>query len=468
MTPKKIAAFAIGPFGGALLGLITLPVITWFFTQEDVGRLSMLQVVMGFSILLFSLGLDQSYVREFHEVNDRQKLLKLATYPGVLLLSASVLLLMIFGVSLSDWVFGVDNITLSILVIITLLCSFLSRFLSLILRMQERGLAYSMSQLLPKLLLLLTIGAYVLFGADKTLLNLIAAYTATIVFVCVVYGWNTRREWYPAIYAEFDIVQLRNMLAFGLPLILGGLAFWGLTAVDKIFLRTLTNFDELAIYSVAVSFAAAATILKSVFSTVWAPIVYKWASEGEVIDKVEKVMNYVLAIVVFVFCLTGLLSWVITYFLPSNYSEVQWIVVSCIGFPLLYLLSETTVVGIGITRRSSYSMFAAGLALFVNLVGNWILIPAFGAKGAAASTCFSFWVFFILRTEFSILLWLPLPRIRLYLMSSLCVAMAIASTLFGNDWNHSILIIWGFVLLGACAVFGVEVRSMFRYLRQQL
>lgn len=67
MTPQKIAAFAIGPIGGAVLGLISLPIITWFFSQEDVGRMAMLQVTLGFSILLFSLGLDQSYVREFHE-----------------------------------------------------------------------------------------------------------------------------------------------------------------------------------------------------------------------------------------------------------------------------------------------------------------------------------------------------------------------------------------------------------------
>ncbi|WP_404401767.1 oligosaccharide flippase family protein [Idiomarina seosinensis] len=468
MTPRKIAAFAIGPFGGALFGLVTLPVITWFFSQEDVGRLSMLQVVMGFSILLFSLGLDQSYVREFHEVDDRPKLLKHATYPGIVLLSLSVVALMVFGVSLSQLVFGVESFTLNLLIILALLSSFLSRFLSLILRMQERGLAYSMSQLLPKLLLLCTIGAYLFLDADKTLVNLIAAYTAATFFVCLVYGWNTRREWFPSISTKLEVAQFRNMFAFGLPLIVGGLAFWGLTAVDKIFLRALTNFDELAVYSVAVSFAAAATILKSVFSTVWAPIVYKWASQGEGIEKVEKVTNYVLAIVVLVFCLTGLFSWVITYFLPSNYSGVQWIVISCIGYPLLYLLSETTVVGIGITRKSSYSMFAATLAFIVNLIGNWMLIPEYGAKGAAASTCFSFWVFFILRTEFSIFLWQPLPRRRLYLMSALCVAMAIVSTLFGDNWSQTVLMLWGIVLLGAYVVFATEVSSTFHYLRSKL
>ncbi|HGF7196553.1 TPA: oligosaccharide flippase family protein, partial [Vibrio cholerae] len=87
MTPKKIASFAIGPIGGALLGFITLPIITWFFTQEDVGRLSMLTIAVSFSTLLFPLGLDQAYVREFHESGNKPKLFKTVVMPGLIFLT---------------------------------------------------------------------------------------------------------------------------------------------------------------------------------------------------------------------------------------------------------------------------------------------------------------------------------------------------------------------------------------------
>lgn len=50
MTPKKIAAFAFGPIAGALLSFLTLPMITWFFSQEDIGRMAMLNVVISFII----------------------------------------------------------------------------------------------------------------------------------------------------------------------------------------------------------------------------------------------------------------------------------------------------------------------------------------------------------------------------------------------------------------------------------
>lgn len=464
MTPKQVAAFAIGPIGGAVLGLISLPIITWFFSQEDVGRIAMLQVTLGFSILLFSLGLDQSYVRDFHESDDKPALLKRAMLPGLVLLVVTIVVLLSFGGKLAGWLFDVPELQLSSFVAVALVASYISRFLSLVLRMNERGLAFSMSQLLPKLLMLAIVGGYIALGANKNLANLVLANTAAIAFVCIIFGWNTRAEWMASIRTKLDIDQLKNMLRFGLPLILGGLAFWGLTAIDKVFLRTLASFEELGVYSVSVSFAAAATILQSVFSTIWAPTVYKWASAGTGLENVRKVSRYILALIVLAFVLAGLFSWVISYILPANYSAVQWIVVSCIGYPLLYTLSETTVVGIGISRRSSFSMLAAVAAFAVNLVGNWWLIPIFGAAGAAVSTCISFWVFFFLRTEFSIYLWKPMPRLLLYSFTLISVIGAVMFTLWGEILGEWMMGFW-IVLLGAWgAAFRREIRQVLIYI----
>ena len=419
----------------------------------------MLQVTLGFSILLFSLGLDQSYVREFHEAERKPALLKQAMLPGLVLLFSTVLVLLSLGGTMAGWLFDVPSWHLSALVALALLASFISRFLSLVLLMGERGLAFSMSQLLSKFLLLVIISAYIAVGATKSLTNLILANTAAITFVCAIFGWNTRAELLAGVRAKLDIEQLKKMLRFGLPLILGGLAFWGLTAVDKIFLRTLVSFEELGLYSVSVNFAAAAIILQGVFSTVWAPTVYKWASAGTGLEKVHKVSRYMLALVVLGFTLAGLFSWVVTLILPANYAAVQWIVISCMGYPLLYTLSETTVVGIGITRRSSFAMYAAVSAFAVNLVGNWWLIPIFGAAGAAVSTCVSFWFFFLLRTEFSIYVWKTMPRLLLYTFTLICVAGAMLSTLGGEALRGWMTTYWLIVLLSWFIAFREEMRE---------
>jgi hypothetical protein len=62
---------------------------------------------------------------------------------------------------MAGWLFDLPQWQLSVLVAVALVVSFISRFLSLVLRMNERGLAFSMSQLVPRLLFPVIIGGYV-------------------------------------------------------------------------------------------------------------------------------------------------------------------------------------------------------------------------------------------------------------------------------------------------------------------
>jgi len=132
------------------------------------------------------------------------------------------------------------------------------------------------------------------------------------------------------------------------------------------------------------------------------------------------------------------------------------------------MLSETTVVGIGISRRSSFAMLAALIAFGVNVAGNFWLIPIFGAKGAAVSTCVSFLVFFVLRTEFSIYLWRKMPRGFLYTYTSLSVFFACIFTLYGNDIGKPMSVAWGVLLLTGFASFRREYLSAYKFFRNKI
>lgn len=430
MNLKKILQFSIGPIGAAALGLITLPIVAWLFSPEDIGRLTMLQVTVSFALLLFSLGLDQAYVREFHEVKDKPGLLKAVFLPGFILL-----LIVLVGLTLSPWspsllLFDIDSLFLSVLVYGAILFSFGSRFLSLILRMQERGLAYSMSQLLPKLLFLIIVAGYAWIGAEAIFRNLIMANFLSLLTVFIIYVWNTRKDWIPALTATVDRTKQSQMIRYAIPLIGSGVAFWGLTAMDKVFLRSLSTFEELGIYSISVSFAGAALVFQTIFSTVWAPIVYKWAAEGVDSNKIKDVMDYVTIAVVFIWSAAGMFSWLVTYILPPQFDKVQYILLAAMAYPLLYTLSESTGVGIGIKRKTIYSLLAALVALIINAIGNWWLIPAYQASGAAISSAFSFFVFFIVRTEASAMLWVSFERCKMYGLIFVVLFLALVLNIF--------------------------------------
>lgn len=465
MDRRKIAAFAVGPLAGAALGLVTLPVVAWLYPAEDVGRVAMLNVVSSFCVLLFSLGLDQAYVREYHEAENRPALLKAAVLPGLALLLLALLAALASPGFLARSLFGVDSAMLSLVAASCFLFAFLSRFLSLVLRMQEKGLEFSMSQVLPKLLFLLLLGAYVLLSQGFSFASLLLAQALSIMLTTLVYGWNTRRDWLPALGHGLDRVRLAGMLRYGAPLIMGGAAFWGLTAMDKLLLRSLSTFAELGVYSVAVSFAAAAVIVQNVFSTVWAPTVYRWHAEGVDPARIDRVTDYVLLVIVAVLGLVGLFSWIIPWLLPAHYDDVQFLVLACMAYPLFYTLSEATAVGLGITRRSGYAMAASLVAAGVNFLGCQLLVPGLGAAGAAISTASAFWVFLVCRTEFSSRVWRPLPRRRLYVLTLLCLLAAIAFTLAGRDHRLAFSVVWLLLVLAAALPHRREAATLLARLR---
>ena len=139
MNKKKLLGYMLGPVGSGLLGFVSLPIITWFYSVEDVWRISMLQVFMSFSVLFFCLGLDQAYVREYHESKNKPALLKTVLFPSLALSILSFLLLAIYDLKIvSKWLYEIPSTYLSLITILCFVIALASRFLSLVLRMQER------------------------------------------------------------------------------------------------------------------------------------------------------------------------------------------------------------------------------------------------------------------------------------------------------------------------------------------
>lgn len=431
MNIHKILRYALGPIGAAVLGFITLPLITWFYSVEDVGRISMLQVCTSFFVLLFCLGLDQAYVREYYESLNKPQLLKVVLLPS-LIISITVLSIVYLYDSLivSQWLYGITSHYLSIISICCFLVALVARYLSLILRMQEKALAFSMSQLLPKILFLIFVLCVVYLGFATDSYSLITANALSLFAAFVVYLWNTKSDWLPIFKEKFDWSQFKISLAFGLPLVIGGLASWGLNVMDRIFLRNMSTYAELGVYSVAMSIAGVAALFSGIFNTIWAPMVFKWVSEGNIDFKtIDDISEYVLAAIYFLVVLSGLFSWIIPIFLPQSYVEIQFIITACLLGPLFYTLSETTAVGIAIARKTKLAMLASIFAMLVNLVLNYFLVPQYGASGAAISTAIAFWCFYVVRTELAKIVWRNFKTKKAYTITLALIILAVLNIL---------------------------------------
>lgn len=464
MNIKTIFAFALGPIASAGIGLITVPAIAWIFPPNDVGRLNMIQVAVSFGVLLFNLGLDRAYVREYREWNDRGALLKSCFAPGFAFMLVIVVISIPFNQRVAEWLFGVGHVAYYWILVACVIVSFISRFLSLILRMQDRGIAFSLSQILPKIILLMVMGVFLLPIFTKSFGELEVAYFVSLLSVLFIYSVNTWREWVPALNATVSRQQINYLLGYGVPLIFAGVAYWGLDATSSLALRSLSTLPELAVYSVSMSFAGVGVVFQTIFTVLWAPMVYKWVAEGVDMTRVDGIAHQALAVACAIWVLCGSLSWLADFVLPAHYAQVKYLMVCCIGQPLLYTLSEITCVGIGITRRSMLSLWSTVAALVVNVAASIWLVPAHGAAGAVAANAVAFLVFFVARTEASAYVWRPFPRARLYVFVSTAVGLSIATLALGPGSRFHMGLIWLALLPVVVWFFRAEWMSMYRIL----
>lgn len=436
MNIRKLLGFAIGPIGSAALGVLILPLMSWHFDTTDIGRISLMQLTASLMLITLGAGLDQAYIREFHAVNNRASLLKsVLLIPCVLACCATLIWLFILP-HYTQWIFELPNNNLGILAWVYCLSLLFTRYLSIILRMQERAWSFSFSQISPKIAILTLLAVCTLLNTTGNTLELMSIFVVAQLCTVVLLFQQTRHTLHAAWHAPSQTSDRVHYLRYGIPLALGGLAYWGLVSIDRLMLKHFSNLNEVGIYAMAANFGALALIVQSIFSTVWSPTLFRWVNENRDLTPVLKIFRLLFGIACAVLCLSCLFAPYIVSLLPVKYREVQFIVVSAMMYPLLYTLAEVSGIGINVSRKTYFNTLISLLAFLLNALLCWLLIQHFQARGAAAATAVSFWVFYALKTECSIKLWYAFPRLQAYGGSLLALVFAVCYTLFGTPDNH--------------------------------
>lgn len=451
MNLSKLLGFALGPFMAAGLGLITVPLMAWAFSPDVIGQIAMFNSFLAGCALVLTLGLDQAYVREYHEVENKpQLLLSLASLSlfATFIFACVTIFFNSFFVSLL-FTAQENPLGVSIGLALAVITTVLYRFLSLVLRMQQQALKFSLLQISAKLILVVSLSLLFFltgeFGfATAFSLSCLSLFISTLV--AVGFTW---RECYQAFKNGVDGKLIKQAVQFGWPLVLSGFAYWGLTSIDRWAIRYYAGLEQLGVYSVAFSVAAVMTIFQQVFSTIWAPIVYQWHNKGIDIKQFSIITDWVVIVLSIVFFLVCIFSPVLTLFLPNDYHDVIYLLPACMLFPVFYTLSETTVVGMNVARKTSYSIIVTLLPLALNLILCYLLIPKYLAGGAAVAVSAAFALYLTLRTEVSKKVWQKFNTKKLYVVALFLLGNATWSALTYNvlPWYVSLINLLIIILL---------------------
>jgi O-antigen/teichoic acid export membrane protein len=199
---------------------------------------------------------------------------------------------------------------------------------------------------------------------------------------------------------RFDRPVLRDLLSYSLPLMPANIALWALNLADRIQVQRLAGHQALGTYSVAARVAVPALVLMGAFQTAWAPFAHDVrGQEGDERAKrtYASVLTYWSIVMGWGLVAISLLAPpYIGYSMPhGTHGAIPVVTMLAAGIVLYggYLIVN---IGVSISRRTRVTPLICTVAAVVNLGLNFWAIPAYGIRGAGATTVIGYAVLLLL------------------------------------------------------------------------
>lgn len=399
---KDFIIMSGGSFLNLIIGVFTTPIITRLVDPDEYGQLSIFNLYVNIAVLVFCVGLDQALVRFYYrsdKIEYRSALVKKCwTVPIVLWCSFYIGFLVLLFCGIVKFEF--DNFV-AIVLAICVGVQIVNRIAMLVLRLEYKSAKYTLVNIINKISY--TVLAIALIKAiNHSYLYILTVCTTLSYSITMVLSICFERKIWKSEQKTSNNLDMMQLLKYGAPFILS----MGLTTlfqgIDKMSLNHYCSYAEVGIYSSAMSLVHVFAILQSSFNAIWAPMATEHYETAPNEKNFYRKGNAYITILMFVFGLSLILvKDVFAILLGPKYREAAYIL-PCLCFnPIMYTISETTVSGINFSQKSHLHIWIALGACLVNFIGNTIMVPQIGGKGAAISTGFSYIVFFALRTYFS-------------------------------------------------------------------
>lgn len=463
---KKFLSFSIGGYVNAVIGFFMLPFITRILTPEEYGIASLIAVLVDMLVIMCSMGLDQGLVRFFYEEDEDNRgrlLYNSISYPIIFFFILSIILF-IFKDKITFFILNKNDNFLWKVILVSILFRILHLFSILIIRMQQKGKLFSFLNILLKVSEFLFI--LILYKIYKNSYKiLILASLFSFILTSLLSIFFERKIW---TFSGKEKITKKELLKYSFPLVLTMGLTWLFASADKLTIKYFSDLNQVGLYSSSFKIVSIISVIQSGFTTFWTPIVYEHYSKNPEDTLFYKKANDYLSIIFFSMGL-GILIFrdLIVFLLGDKYYLSKFIIPMLIFIPVMYLISETTVMGISFKKKSKYFLYISIVVSITNILGNIILVPFLGAKGAAISTGVSYILFFALRTYFSNkLINFNFNLKRIYFIIILILGYALFLTFYDNIFlNIGIGILLQIIII--VAYFPILKELYFKYIKKR-
>jgi O-antigen/teichoic acid export membrane protein len=400
-TVKHTLIFSLGSVVNSAFGVLLVPLYSRKLTIGEFGVLSLLTITLTLVSIVLKFGLNHAFFRHYYDTEDETHRSRIVGSTLIfLLISSALFTVLLYGLApqLSALIFksGPAREGLLRLVFFIVFFEVINTIPDSILRAKFHSARYSILNIIS-FAIQIAVVAYLVIFIDASVHNVLLGRLISVVFETLIFYFAVRRD----LSLNFSFAELKGMLSFGVPFILGTIASTLFIMIDRFFLEHYAKkgSGEVGVYSMANSLTGVVTTLATMpFSQVWTVMRFKVMNEDGAEEYYSRVLTYILFVSMFLALGVAAVGGdgLLIYALKGYYPVATILPLLALS---VVLDSASRVLNIGITlrKRTIYGPILTLAALGFNIALNFALIPRYGSLGATIATFFSYILFCALR-----------------------------------------------------------------------
>lgn len=383
--------YAMGSIAAKAIGFIMIPIYTRCLTPADYGTIELLYRATDVVTLVAAMGLAPAVMRFYFEYKDQRERNEVVSSGLIIMLLAGFLMAVIISLFRNEFsylIFGhKSNGQLVQLALISMVLELVVMVPLSYVQAEQKPLLFtgiSLGKLFVGLSMNIWLIVYLRMGVMGVAWSAaISGFVSTLVILPIVVKQTG---------IGFSSTKALEMYRYGLPLVPAQLGMFILSFSDRFILDRYTGVAEVGIYSLGYKFGMLISLLVSEpFLRAWLP--YALSVAGEDIHKKvysDTLRHFTIAAVGFTLVVSLMARDVIAIVAaPAFYTA--YIVVPVIAFAhMIRSLAFQLEIGILVSKRTTYRIVTIGSAAAVDVGLCFLLIPRYGAMGAAWATAIAF------------------------------------------------------------------------------
>lgn len=388
---KNTLIFSIGNAGSKLLMLIMVPLYTYFVSTEEMGQYDVVHTYVGLFAPFSCLAINEGIYRWLLNENKQNKNNVLRS--GITMVALFVLLFDIIAyvlLSAIDYKYTLEFVLLIATQSMYTLAQFVTRGLRNNKVYAFQGLIYIVVLIICNLIFVV----WQRWQARGLLYSLVIAFVITTLYMCFVQHLFTNYIF----KGKNDKALSIQLIKYSLPMVPNNVAWWLVSASNRIIINLQINDSANGIYAVAMKFPTLVNMLSTFFYQAWQDQAITEYSSKERDAYYTKIFGFytklLLSGIVALFPVT---KFIIIYFMDPSYRDAYLYV----GF--LYLsgvfnaFSAFYGTGYLSTKKTGGAFTTTIIGAVVNVVITFVLVNYLGLYAAAIGSMTANLIIWILR-----------------------------------------------------------------------